>query len=422
MKSALRTFAQLTLFLALGLGGANLATHAQHAEQYIISAKAGGINLISGGVSVRRKGGAEWQALTPQSAPVEASIKKDRDDLSRAREALNSGDAVRTEETGRVEILLNPGSYLRLAENSEVEIIDTQLDSLRVKLIKGSAIVEITGSSDVKIHTEIVTPQTTVALVRTGLYRFNVTSSAGTELMVRKGRAVVGTGELITVKDGKKITVTGGAPQVAKFDKKSQDSFDFWSKSRAETLIAANNRLSDQNLPNAILNSGLRPLRTGAGLWVYDPFFRSHTFFPYYTGWSSPYGSGYHSSFGYSSDWYRPGPPQTGVNPPSAGNPNIANPPDGRSIRDRKNQIREELPIRPAESNMRDHRSDRMDSTPRERPTQNFPSQRSEDSYRPSAPPPRSDPPAYNPPPSSSPGRGRDVDSARPGPRSIQPL
>ncbi|MEJ7616891.1 MAG: FecR family protein [Pyrinomonadaceae bacterium] len=419
MRTASQRIAQVSLCLALALGWANLSIRAQYAEQYIISAKAGGVNLISGSVSVLRRGEKDWRPLVPKSVATEDAGKKDRDNLSREREAVGSGDQVRTEATGRFEVLLNPGSYLRLAENSQIEFIDAQLDSLRIKLIKGNAIVEVTGSSDITVLTEIITPQTTIAIVRTGLYRINVTPAGTTELVVSKGRAVVGTGELVTVKGGKKITVAGGAINVAKFDKKNQDSFDFWSKSRAETLVAANNRLSDRELSHAILNSGLRPMRSGTGLWVYDPFLQSHTFFPYYSGWNSPYGHGYHSSFGYSSDWYRPSQPTSASNPqqPVGNNPSVGgSSPERQSIRERKNQIRDELPIRPVESEMRGHKSERQDSSPRERSNGGFQNNRRDDSFRNSSPSPRQEP-SYNPPsppparersmPEDSGGRGR---------------
>ena len=73
----------------------------QNREKFVISAKAGGINAITGQASVSSRGGADWQQLM---------ITDD----------LNSGDRVRTAYDGRVEILLNPGSYLRLGGNSEV--------------------------------------------------------------------------------------------------------------------------------------------------------------------------------------------------------------------------------------------------------------------------------------------------------------
>lgn len=68
---------------------------AQNREKFVISAKAGGINAITGQASVHSRGESDWQQLL---------ITDD----------LEAGDRVRTEYDGRVEILLNPGSYMRL--------------------------------------------------------------------------------------------------------------------------------------------------------------------------------------------------------------------------------------------------------------------------------------------------------------------
>ncbi|HEU4869473.1 MAG TPA: hypothetical protein VFT08_01320, partial [Pyrinomonadaceae bacterium] len=85
-----RTFGLLalpTLSVALILC-CSLVNLAQNREKFVISAKAGGINAITGGASVHGKGESDWQQL---------SITDD----------LNSGDRVRTSYDGRVEILLN---------------------------------------------------------------------------------------------------------------------------------------------------------------------------------------------------------------------------------------------------------------------------------------------------------------------------
>jgi len=70
---------------------------AQNREKFVISAKAGGINAITGGASVHGKGESEWQQL---------SITDD----------LDSGDHVRTAYDGRVEIAahVNPIGYSEL--------------------------------------------------------------------------------------------------------------------------------------------------------------------------------------------------------------------------------------------------------------------------------------------------------------------
>ena len=102
---------------------------AQNREKFVISAKAGGINAITGQASVHARGENDWQQL---------NITDD----------LNAGDRVRTASDGRVEILLNPGSYLRVGGDSEIELSDNTLANLEVRLLRGTAIVEATGADE----------------------------------------------------------------------------------------------------------------------------------------------------------------------------------------------------------------------------------------------------------------------------------
>jgi hypothetical protein len=430
MKCDLRFAKRLLACLLFGVSFAGLTASAQSVEQYFISAKAGGLNLISGKVSVRRKGEMDWVALASKiDAAAETKKSKSQVVTMEMLEKIDSGDTVRTEDTGRLEVLLNPGSYLRLAENSELEMIDSSLDSLRLKLNRGTAIVEATGKSGGPLMTELITPHTTVSIVKTGLYRVNVLANNTTEVLVRKGRAMVGTGTLATLKDGKKIVVGGaaaaGASNIAGFDKKVQDSFDFWSKKRAESLIAVNGSLPDAALSNAILNAGYRPLRSSAGLWIYDPIFGGHTFFPLYNGWHSPYGFNYVGGFGYSYDYYRPYPiyntsgggggsgNSSGNRPNTPANPGTPSNPDnrGRNVRERKNMEGDVLPIRPVESNaqgQRPHRGDGGGGSPSYRqPNEgNYGNRSSSETYRQNTQPaPARQEPARREPTYSAPSR-----------------
>ncbi len=169
--------------------------------------------------------------------------------------------------------------------------------------------MEVAGADEARTFIEVTTPQTKVAIDRKGLYRMNLVQD-GTEVLVRKGRATVsGYASLTTeLKEGRKILVSGGAPVVTKFDKKEQDAFDLWSQQRAETLVAANRRLSDKGIARSYTTYsssgfGLRRGYRSSGLWIYDPFFRGRTFLPFFTGWSSPYGHGYSHGFGFP--WHR---------------------------------------------------------------------------------------------------------------------
>ena len=89
----------------------SIVNFAQNRDKFVISAKAGGINAITGMASVHARGENDWQQL---------NITDD----------LKAGDRLRTETDGRVEILLNPGSYLRVGGDSEIELSDNSTSEL----------------------------------------------------------------------------------------------------------------------------------------------------------------------------------------------------------------------------------------------------------------------------------------------------
>lgn len=301
-----------------GLGSSILAfcmfaaAQTRDPAQYVISAKAGGVNLASGGAELRHKTETEWQALA-------------------TKDHLAMGDLVRTESDGRLEVLLNPGSYLRVDADSEFEFTDPSLNSLRIKFLKGSGILEVTGFEDVGLLSEIDTPHARIEIFQNGLYRINVQPDR-TELIVRKGRAFVGSGTARRIKGGQRVTASGPAGvELTKFDKKAQDPFDQWSFERAETLIAANRQLSESHIAYSLvsaMDSGWGYdswLHRGMGVWIFNPRLSCHTFYPFYSGMSSPYGH-YRVGLGVWPGRYRPlehgpkdpaPPPTLGpINPP----------------------------------------------------------------------------------------------------------
>src|SRR5262245_28587911 len=143
----------------------------QNRERFTISAKAGGVNTVLGRVMITREGQAP-QLLT-------------------ASDDLAAKDVVTTGVTSNAEILLNPGSYLRLAENSEFQFDDISLDHLKLRLMKGSAIVEATGMADMDLGVKVTTPGATFMIIRSGIYRFKAERDSS-ELAVYKGRASYG--------------------------------------------------------------------------------------------------------------------------------------------------------------------------------------------------------------------------------------
>lgn len=295
-----RNYSSVASFLALlvclaGVGHMS-TTRAQTRDKYLISAKAGGINFLAGNVTVIRKGRSRQQTLT------------DKDSLER-------GDVVTTGTGGRMEVLLNPGSYLRVAENSEFELTDTSLEDLRIRLLSGSVIIEAVGGDGIDVRLNVQTPQTSAVIVRHGIYRINVLPTGQTEILVLKGRVLAGAnGQL--VKDGKKIVFSAGRMEVAKLDKKNRDSFDLWSRERAEYLASLNRTLPSYAINSSFDSFGsdlLYGLRVPFGLW-FRTSANCYVFVPTYYGiWSSPYGYNYPSGYrrccgsGYGNYGQQPG-------------------------------------------------------------------------------------------------------------------
>ncbi|HWP56223.1 MAG TPA: hypothetical protein VN476_18970, partial [Pyrinomonadaceae bacterium] len=182
-----------------------------------------------------------------------------------------------------------------LAEDTEFELVDNALDSLLVKLNKGSAIIEATGPGELEMRIPIVTQQQKMTIVRAGIYRINVRPGI-TELFVWKGRMALSGDRADIIKSGKKITFSSAGQSIAKLEKTEQDQFDDWSKLRGQTLARANVKLSPRTLNGFLASSswGRQDARFGRwGLWTWSAFSSCYTFLPFYGGWGSPYGNNY---------------------------------------------------------------------------------------------------------------------------------
>jgi len=267
------------------------ASRGQSRDRFVISARAGGVNAVTGKTGVHSKGSTIWEELT-------------------IKDNLEGGDVVKTGLDGRVEILLNPGSYMRVGENSEFELTSNSLDNLEVRLISGTAIVEATGAEDTELLINITTPHAKMAIVRRGLYRVNVVPGDLTEVIVRKGRLQLSDPDA-KIKAGKKLIFSGNSYSVAALtdaEKKELDSLELWSKGRAEVVAKANQQLTSRD--RRILRSGFSDdwafrfsPRIG-GIWFFDSVFGCYSFMPFYAGWGSPYGGGHYRSI-YSAYWWQ---------------------------------------------------------------------------------------------------------------------
>jgi FecR-like protein len=267
-------------------------------SKYIVSAKAGVVNIVEGGATVTR--------AKPFATP-EMLISGDE---------LLTGDTVKTGPRGRVEVLLNPGSYLRLGEASEFVFLFDSATGDKIKLLRGSAVIEASAMDELIF---VETPKANFELARVGLYRFNVPSDGKAEVAVSKGRVLVGD---TTIKQGKRAVVEGNTAAIAKLNKQDLDNLDDWSKNRAKALIAANSRLSNRGM---IRTLGMSFMYNS---WIYDPFCRCYTFLPYSGGFGSPYGGSYsvcnpywsyYSNRGYNNGGWNGGGHNGGGQPSSGG-------------------------------------------------------------------------------------------------------
>ncbi|HYH84076.1 MAG TPA: hypothetical protein VEX60_01250 [Pyrinomonadaceae bacterium] len=289
MKDTRNTFSRLLVSMALVAACFATFARAQNREEYFISARAGGVNFVSGDVAARRAGEKEWRQL---------SIK----------DSLRSGDTVRA--AGRVELLLNPGSYLRAGDGAEIELTNASLDNLQIKLLRGGAIIEATGYDGLDISIAVMTPQTRMRIVRSGLYRLNVLPSGVTEVAVQKGRAIIAGEPETLVKGGKVARVGAGGVEIVKFDKKNRDELDFWSRERGHELAKINDKLANRNTNALLARTSFDSMFSASnrfdpfGLWFWSAQNNCYTFLPFYAGYRSPYGFWYGSSFNpFGSPW-----------------------------------------------------------------------------------------------------------------------
>lgn len=248
-------------------------------DKYIISATAGGVNIVEGTVNVSRNQGHSGILLKGDQIEV--------------------GDKVSTGADGKVEILMNPGSYVRLGANSVFEFGSTSLDDLQIKLDSGSAMFEVFATNEFKVGVQL--PKGSVALVDTGIYRIDVQPNGVANVLVWDGRAdLSGT----KIKKGRFAAVGGGSPLIARFDRDDrEDELVRWSKVRGKSLAKASATLKNSQVRDSLINSfngGRWGIHDAFGLWVYNTQLGAHCFLPFGQGWYSPYGYW----FGNNIWWY----------------------------------------------------------------------------------------------------------------------
>ena len=209
--------------------------------QYMISAKAGLVNYVDGQTNVH------------------------------PHEQVAEGSPIETQAHGHVELLLTPGVFLRIGNNSKVVLDSVELSHAVVRVIDGSALIEVT-QIEKGTPIKVVTGGLETMVVSRGAYRF----SAGTASVIDGKLQIVGT--QMTVRKGHQVTSAGGS-YIASTFVNTTDDLDLWSQSRSASLANANAMAYRD-----------RPLRS---TWIYSPFLGGFTFMPR-GGYRSYYGYGFY--------------------------------------------------------------------------------------------------------------------------------
>lgn len=237
--------------------------HKSGNNPYVVSAKPGAVNFVESDVEFS-SGQKPWETLTEKSQLV-------------------AGDKVRTGRHSFIELMMFPDLYLRLNGESEVLLGQLSNETIAVKVLRGSAILDVARFDRKELpEISIGGPWSSALVAEEGNYRVNV-RLASDEIMVRKGKVLVQERSI-----GSCRIIRGG--NTTECDRKITDNFDVWSQHRGE----------GQHFNGTAMATRLAQLRRrrfkNTGFWYPHPSQGHYTFVPFFsTYFRSPYGGNYSS-------------------------------------------------------------------------------------------------------------------------------
>lgn len=228
----------------------------------VVSVKPGVVNFAEEGVELNRPAEG-WQQLTEGLE-------------------LESGDKLRTSEHSFVEITVLPEMHLRLAEASELLFEQLANESISLKLLRGSAILDVARFDPSQgLPLAFGGPATSVLIAREGNYRVNITPK-GDEITVREGKVIFNQQPVSACH-----TINGG--KITECSKKRVDNFDFWSEYRGEGILVESRSPALRHL-TALRRERFR----NTGFWYQNPGQTTYVFVPFTSPhFRSPYGGNY---------------------------------------------------------------------------------------------------------------------------------
>jgi hypothetical protein len=227
---------------------------------YVVSARPGAVTFVEYGIEFNRPPRL-WEQITDKSQ-------------------FEAGDTLRTDEYSFAELMLFPDTHLRLDHSSEVLFEQLSNDSISIKLLRGSAILDVARfdrkeAPDIRITGSA----TTAGIAEQGNYRID---SDG--LTIRDGK--VNFNERAV---GACRRISSGT--VSECDKKRSDNFDLWSRHRGEGMVYDGSATVSMSTHLA----RLRQYRfKHTGFWYQTPGQTYYTFVPFKSLlFRSPYGGSY---------------------------------------------------------------------------------------------------------------------------------
>lgn len=197
--------------------------------QYVVSARAGTINLTTGQVFVNDR-------------PVERKPTK--------FPTLKDGQLLRT-NNGRAEILLGPGVFARLGPHAALRMVNSRLEDTQVEIAQGAVLVEVIEiANGDNLH--VLLGGTRTSFRGIGLHRFDADTG---DLSVFGGHAQVSAGEqTFDAARGRVVHLRDIAVE-SRFDPHGKDELLQWAAARSFRLFisnpAARMRLTNWEVTNA---------------------------------------------------------------------------------------------------------------------------------------------------------------------------
>ena len=245
--------------MAAGFGLAGMLTVARAAT----TATPGTLNYVEGQVSI------DGQTVTTK-------------DIGTAQ--LSENQVLETGQ-GKAEVLLTPGVFLRVGENSTLRAASMGLADIRVELVRGEALVEVTElfkGNDIRI----LEGNSSTRLLKNGLYRFD---AGNLSVSVLDGKAQVSEGDQTqSLKKGREIQLQQPKWKAVKFDRTSEDSLYAWSELRSNYVALASMQTSRTLV-------GSRQWY-GPG-WYWAPYWSMFSYIPGHGIFYSPFGGGFYSTW-----------------------------------------------------------------------------------------------------------------------------